>query len=193
MDLLQRMPILKWKQERIDMDFLVGLSTTLGQHDSTWVIVERLTKLDHFIPSRVYYNSKKLAKIYIKEILRVHGILISIIFYRGTQLTSKFQGILHEELGTNLAFSTIFHPQTDGQSERPIHVLGDILRAYVTDFIGNWDKILLLCEFHTTIVIILALTQLCLVHSMVEGVGCPQDSFFRYDVKPFGTNFFEER
>ena len=114
---LQRMPILEWKWERIAVDFVVGLPKTLGMFDSIWVIVDRLTKSAHFIPVKVTYNAEKLAKLYISEVVRLHGVPLSIISDRGTQFTSKFWKTLHAELGTRLDLSTAFHPQTDGQSE----------------------------------------------------------------------------
>ena len=111
------------------MDFVVGLPKTLGKYDSIWVIVDRLTKSAHFIPVMVTYNEEKLAKLHISEIVRFHGVPLSIISDRGTQFTSKFWRTLHAELGTRFDLSTAFHPQTDGQSERTIQVLEDILRA----------------------------------------------------------------
>ena len=113
------------------MDFVVGLANTLGKFDSIWVIVDRLTKSAHFILVKVTYNAEKLAKIYISEIVRLHGVPLSIISDRGTQFTSMFWKTLHAELGTRLDLSTAFHPQTDGQSERTIQVLKDMLRACV--------------------------------------------------------------
>ena len=112
------MPIPEWKWERIAMDFVVGLPKTLGKFVSIWVIVDRLTKSAHFIPVKVTYNTEKLAKIYISEIIRLHGVPLSIISDRGTQFTSKFWRTLHAELGTRMDLSTAFHPLTDGQSER---------------------------------------------------------------------------
>ena len=114
---LQRMTIQEWKWERIAMDFVVGLPKTMGKYDSIWVIVDRLTKSAHFIPVKVTYNAEKLAKLYISEIVRLHGVPLSIISDRGTQFTSKFWKTLHAELGTRLDLSTAFHPQTDGQTE----------------------------------------------------------------------------
>ena len=99
--------------------------------------VDRLTKSAHFIPVKVTYNAEKLAKLYISEIVRLHGVPLSIISYRGTQFTSKFWRALHAELGTRLDLSTAFHPQTDGQSERTIQVLEDMLRACVIEFGGH--------------------------------------------------------
>ena len=116
---LQRMPIPEWKWERISMDFVVGHPKTLGTFDSIWVIVDRLTKSSHFIPVKVTYNVEKLAKLYISEIVRLHGVPFSIISDRGTQFTSMFWKTLHAELGTRLDLSTAFHPQTDDRlSER---------------------------------------------------------------------------
>ena len=94
---------------------VVGLPRTMGKYDSIWVIVDRLTKSAHFVPVKVTYNAEKLAKIYISEIIRLHGVPLPIISDRGTQFTSKFWKTLHAELGTRLDLSTAFHPQTDGQ------------------------------------------------------------------------------
>ena len=99
---------------------MVGLQKTLGKFDSIWVIVDRLTKSAQFILVKVTYNAEKLAKIYISEIVRLHGVPLSIISDIGTQFTSMFWKTLHAELGTRLDLSTAFHPQTDGQSERTI-------------------------------------------------------------------------
>ena len=92
------------------MDFVVGLSLTGRKHDSVWVIVDRLTKTAHFLPVRIDYSLDKLAKLYIKEIVRLHGIPISIILYRDPRFTSRFCGKLQEALGTRLNFSIAFHP-----------------------------------------------------------------------------------
>ncbi|WMV09503.1 hypothetical protein MTR67_002888 [Solanum verrucosum] len=96
---------------------------------------------------RIDYNAQQLAKVYVKEIVRLHGVPLSIISDCGTQFTSKFWRKLHDELGTQLTFSTTFHPWTDGQSKRTIQVLEDMLRAWVIDSGGHWDKFLPLCEF----------------------------------------------
>ena len=100
--------------------FVVGLPKTLGKNDSIWVIVDRLTKSAHFIPIKITYNAQKLAKLYISEIVRLHGVPLSIISDRGTQFTSKFWRTLDFELGTRLDLSTAFHTQIDEQSERTI-------------------------------------------------------------------------
>ena len=131
------MPIPEWKWERIAMDFVVGLLKTLDKLDSIWVIVDRLTKTAHFIPVKMTYNAEKLVRLYISEVVRLHGVPLSIISDRGTQFTSKFWRTLHAELGTRLDLSNAFHPQTDGQSERTIQVFEDMLRACVIQFGGH--------------------------------------------------------
>ena len=111
--LLQSIRIQEWKWDRITKDFVVGLPLIRRKHDSVWVVVERLTKSTHFLPVRTDYSLDKLAELYIKEIVRLHGIPISIISYRDSRFTSRFWGKLQEALGTRLNFSTAFHPQTD--------------------------------------------------------------------------------
>ena len=100
-------------------------------------MVHQLTKLAHFLPVRIDYSLDKLAELYIKEIVRLHEIPISIISDRDPRFTSRFWGKLQEALGTRLNFSTVFHPQKDGQSERVIQVLEDMLRSCVIDYEGS--------------------------------------------------------
>ncbi|WMV46182.1 hypothetical protein MTR67_039567 [Solanum verrucosum] len=144
---LQRLPIPEWKWERINMDFVVGLSRTSRGLDSIWVIVDRLTNSAHFIHVHTSYSAERLELIYIREVGRLHGVPVSIISGRGPQFTSSFWRTFQDELGTRIDLSTAFHPQTDGQSDRTIQVLEDILRACVMDFGGQWDQYLPLAEF----------------------------------------------
>ena len=145
--LLQPLWIPEWKWEDIAMDFVVGLPKTVGQHDSVWVIVDRFTKSAHFLPVKTTYTVEQYAELYIKEIVRLHGTPRSIVSDRDPTFTSKFWESLHKALGTQLRFSTAFHPQTDGQSERTIQILEDMMRACVLDFGGSWSKYLPLMEF----------------------------------------------
>ena len=110
-------------------------------------MVDRLTKSAHFLLVRTDYPLDKLAELYIREIVRLHEILISIISDRDLRFTSRYWGKLQEALGTRLNFSTAFHPQTDGQSERVIQVLEDMLRSRVIDYEGSWDRNIPLVEF----------------------------------------------
>ena len=89
----------------------------------------------------------QLAKLYVNGIVKLHGIPISIVFDRGPRFTSMFWKELQSALGTRLNFGTNFHPQTDGQLEKVIQVLEDMLRGCALDFSGSWDKYIPLMEF----------------------------------------------
>ena len=129
------------------MDFVVGLPRTSKQHDAIWVIVDRYTKSAHFLHVRMTYTMDQFAELYIQEIVRLHGVPVSIISDRDPRFTSKFWESLQKAMGTRLKFSTAFHPPTDGQTERTIQTLEDMLRACVLDFQGSWSKYLPLIEF----------------------------------------------
>ena len=129
------------------MDFITGLPRTKAGYDSICVVVDRLTKVAHFIPVKTTYTSAKLAKIYMTRIVCLHGVLRTIVSDRGTQFTSKFWHQLHQTLGTRLEFSTTFHPQTDGQTERVNQILEDMLRACALDYGSSWDDNLPYAEF----------------------------------------------
>ena len=116
------------------MDFVVGLRRTTKQHDSVWVIVNRLTKSAHFLPVKTTYSADQYDDLYVSEIVRLHGVPKSIISDRGSVFTSNFWKRLQRAMGSRLKFSTAFHPQTDGQSERTIQILEDMLRCCALNF-----------------------------------------------------------
>ena len=109
--------------------------------------MDRLTKSAHFLPIRLDYSLDRLADLYVNEIVRLHGIPLSIVSDRDPRFTSRFWKELQSAFGTILNFSTTFHPQTDGQSERVIQVLEDMLRGCVLDFPESWDRYIPLMEF----------------------------------------------
>ncbi|GJY00751.1 putative reverse transcriptase domain-containing protein [Tanacetum coccineum] len=116
--LLVKPEIPQWKWDNITMDFVTKLPRTPSGYDTIWVIVDRLTKSAHFLQMRENDPMDKLAKLYLKEVM-----------------------------GTRLDMSTTYHPQTDGQSERTIQTLEDMLRACVIDFGNGWERHLPLIEF----------------------------------------------
>ncbi|GJW10661.1 reverse transcriptase domain-containing protein [Tanacetum coccineum] len=145
--LLVQPDIPEWKWEKITMDFITKLPKTAAGFDSIWVIVDRLTKSAHFLPIKETDSTEKLTRLYIKEIVARHGIPVSIISDRDSHFTSRVWQSLHKAMGTQLNLSTAYHPQTDGQSERTIQTLEDMLRACVIDFGNGWDRHLPLVEF----------------------------------------------
>ncbi|GJQ95901.1 putative reverse transcriptase domain-containing protein [Tanacetum coccineum] len=146
-DLLVQPEIPMWKWERITMYFSTKLPKTSNRHDTIWVIIVRLTKSTHFIPTRETDSMETITRLYIKEIVSRHGVPISIISDRDSHFTSKFWQSLQSALGTQLDMSTAYHPETNGQSERTIQTLEDMLRACVIDFGKGWEKHLPLVEF----------------------------------------------
>jgi hypothetical protein len=145
--LLQPLKVPEWKWEEIGMDFIVGLPRTRDGYDSIWVIVDRLTKLAHFIPVKTTYTGVKLAELYNSRIVCLHGVPKKIVSDRGTQFTSRFWQKLHELMDTKLNFSSAYHPQTYGQTQRTNQILEDMLRAYALKNSGSWDKSLPYAEF----------------------------------------------
>jgi transposase InsO family protein len=129
------------------MDFIVGLPRTTNGFDSIWVIIDRLTKIAHFLPVKTYYTVITYAKIYIARILSLHGIPKTIVSDRGPQFVSKFWEELHKSLGTKLLHSSAYHPQTSGQTKRVNQILEDMLRACVLEFPQKWYECLPLAEF----------------------------------------------
>src|SRR5436853_6686369 len=129
------------------MDFVTGLPRSPKGHDAIWVIVDRLTKSAHFLPIRVTNSVPKLCQLYIEQIVRLHGVPLSIVSDRDPRFTSRFWQSFQMALGTELRMSTAYHPQTDGQSERLIQILEDMLRCCVLDSGGSWESYLALVEF----------------------------------------------
>nr|GFB88371.1 putative reverse transcriptase domain-containing protein [Tanacetum cinerariifolium] len=132
--LLIQPKIPEWKWDNITMDFVTKLPKSSQGYDIIWVIVNRLTKSAIFTPIRETDSMDKLARIYIKEVVTRHGIPVLIISDRDPRFASNFWRSLPNALGTKLDMSTAYHQETDGQSERTIQTLKDMLRACAIDF-----------------------------------------------------------
>ena len=150
--LLQPIPIPEWKLESITMDFITGLLRTKKHNDSIMVVVDKLSKETHFIPVKSTYKALNIADIFMKEIFRLHGIPKIVSIDRDAKFTSRFWMSLFKGMDTKLKFSTTYHPQTDGQTERVNGVLEDMLRMYVMNQPGKWEDYIHLVEFHITII-----------------------------------------
>ena len=129
------------------MDFVIGLPRTPNGHNAIWVIVDQLTKVAHFIPVSTTCPGDKLAQLYIDRIVKLHGVPSRIVSDHDAKFTSRFWKKLREALGTKLDFSSTYHPQTDGQTERVNQILEDMLRACVLTYGRNWEKSLSFAEF----------------------------------------------
>ncbi|KAG7593905.1 hypothetical protein ISN45_Aa01g026930 [Arabidopsis thaliana x Arabidopsis arenosa] len=145
--LVQSLPMPEWKWDHVTMDFVTGLPRSPAKHDAVWVVVDRLTKSAHFVAVSETDGAERIAAKYIEEIVRLHGVPVSIVSDRDTRFTSHFWKAFQKALGTRVNMSTAYHPQTDGQSERTIRTLEDMLRACTLDWGGSWEKHLTLVEF----------------------------------------------
>ena len=125
--MLQPLPIPSWKWQEIGIEFITGFPRTSQGYESIWVTVDRLTKSAHFVPVRTTYSVKQYTELYPTWIVCLHGILKKIISDRGTQFTSHLWKSLHEAMGTELFYSTAYHPQADGQTEGVNQILEDML------------------------------------------------------------------
>ena len=122
------------------MDFVTHLPRTSRRHDAVWVIVDRLTKSTHFLAVRMTFTLEEFCRLHIREIVRLHGVPVSIVSHKDPRFMTHFWKSFQKAMGTQLMMSTAFHPQTDGQLERTIQVLEDMLRACVLDFKGSWEE-----------------------------------------------------
>ena len=111
------------------------------------MIVDRLTKSAHFLALRMTFTLERFYRLYIREIVWLHGVQVSIVSDRDSRFMAHFWKSFQKAMSTRLTMSTAFHPQTDGQSERTIQVLEDMLRACVLDHKGRWEEHLPLAEF----------------------------------------------
>ena len=129
------------------MDFVISLLKTRRQHKSIWVILYMITKSAHFILVKSTYKADNYLKLYIVNIVRWHGSLLSINSYRGAQFHSHFQISFQNNLVMQVKLTTAFQPQTDGKAERTIQRLEDMFMDCVIYFKVSWYGHLPLIEF----------------------------------------------
>jgi hypothetical protein len=147
---LQSLPIPTWKWEDISMDFIVGLPKTAKGFDSIWVIIDRLTKIAHFLPVKTKYTVATYSELYIARILSLHGVPKMIVLDRGPQFVSKFWGELHKSLGTKLLHSSTYHPQTSGQTARVNQILEVCYEHVSWSFCRNG---MIVCQWYSFLII----------------------------------------
>jgi hypothetical protein len=145
--LLQPLPIPDEPWESVSMDFIVQLPKTKQGHDAIYVVVDRLTKMVHLIPTYTSVKASEVADLFRNNVWKLHGDPKHFVTDRDSKFTSKFWQDLQRLLGISSHMSTAFHPQSDGQTERTNRILEDMLRHYVSPHQDNWDELLPCAEF----------------------------------------------
>ena len=130
----------------ISMDWIIDLPESNG-YTQIWVIVDRFTKMAHLIPLPKKVTAKDIAKIFLQEIWKLHGLPTDIVSDRDTKITSHFWQVLMDLLGIKTKLSTAFHPETDGQTERVNQTIEQYLRHYCSWKQDDWDELLPMAEF----------------------------------------------
>ena len=140
MGLLQPLPIPSRPWQQVSMDLITQLPRTAAGHDAIVVFVDKLTKMVHYVATSTSVTAPQLASIFMREVVRLHGVPESILSDRDPRFTAHFWRALWSQLGTKLSMSTAYHPQTDGQTERANRTLEEMLRSYVNWRHTDWDQ-----------------------------------------------------
>ena len=145
--LLQPLPIPGRPWESIGMDFITHLPMTNAGHTALYVVIDRLTKLTHIVPTTDGATAPEVADMFINAIVRHHGLPREIISDRDVMFTSKFWEAFSDQVGIKMKMSSAYHPQTDGQTERMNRVIIDMIRHNIDPTHNDWDEHLAAVEF----------------------------------------------
>ncbi|GJP48626.1 hypothetical protein CLOM_g7917, partial [Closterium sp. NIES-68] len=145
--LLQPLPVPEQPWQVVSLDFITGLPPTTSGHDTILVVIDKFSKMGHFIPTHTTARTEETAQLFVRYIISQHGIPTTLISDRDPKFTSKFWKELMSLLGTKLAMSSAYHPQTDGQTERLNQIVEQLFRAACKDEISKWDLHLPVQEF----------------------------------------------
>ena len=143
---LHSLPIPDKLWQSVGMDFMGPLPQSQG-NDYLLVIIDQLMLQVHLVPTMTQVTAKEVAWLFLKEVMRLHGVPESIVSDHNTKFTSTFWCELHKLMGTKLLISTAFHPQMDGTTERANCSIGQILRMIINDDQRDWEAKCPMVEF----------------------------------------------
>ncbi|GJP29588.1 hypothetical protein CLOM_g17696, partial [Closterium sp. NIES-68] len=144
------LPVSEQPWQVVSLDFITGLPTTTSGHDAILVVIDKFSKMGHFIPTHTTARTEETAQLFVCYIISQHGIPTTLISNRDPKLNSKFWKELMSLLGTKLAMSSAYHPKTDGQTERLNQIVEQLLHTACKDDISKWDLHLPVLEFAST-------------------------------------------
>ncbi|GJP55979.1 hypothetical protein CLOM_g15017 [Closterium sp. NIES-68] len=137
--LLQPIPVPEQPWQVVSLDFITRLPTTTSAHDAILVVIDKFSKMGHFIPTHTTARTEETAQLFVRYIISQHGIPATLISDRDPKFTTRFWKELMPLLGTKLAMSSAYHPQTDGKTKRLNQIVEQLLRAACKDNISKWD------------------------------------------------------
>lgn len=144
--LLQPLPIPNRRWEQVTIDFQGPFRKTRHGHNGLMVMVDKFSKMVHIHPFNTDWKTEDAARIFYEQVIRYHGVPLSIVSDRDTRFTSGFWQALWKKLGTKLDMTSSYHPQANGQTENVNRTIKAMLRSYVNSRLDDWDEGLIACE-----------------------------------------------
>ncbi|GJP43512.1 hypothetical protein CLOM_g2963 [Closterium sp. NIES-68] len=146
-EMKQHVEHLRHPWQVVSLDFITGLPTTTSGLDAILVVIDKFSKMGHVIPTHTTARTEETTRVFVRYIISQYGIPTTLISNRDPKFTSNLWKELMSLLGTKLAMSSVYHPQTDGQTKHLNQIVEQLLCAKCKDEISKWDLHLPVLEF----------------------------------------------